>query len=235
MEISPAALRRVPVLAALSEQAWNAVLARATRTSVRRRDFIYVPGDGGAAVFVVLRGRVRVLLVSDDGHEATTELLEPGDLFGEEALTDSSARLTAAQAWEDSQLMALPVPELRTALASESRSAWALAELMAERRRAVERMLDGLAFRDVGARLARCLVDLAGRYGTQRADGHIALRLRLTHQDLATLVCTTRETITLSLERFKQEDWIDVQGRAIVLCDLEALRDRAGAHVAEAR
>src|SRR5262249_4881039 len=154
--------------------------------------------DDGAAVFVVLRGRVRVMLLSDDGHEATLELLEPGDLFGEEALTDGHGRLTAAQAWEETQLMALPVAQLRAAVAGEPGPAWGLAGLVAERRRALEELMDGLAFRDVGARLARCLLQLAQRHGAPRPGGHVALRLRLTHQDLAALVCTTRETITLT-------------------------------------
>src|SRR5207302_4733069 len=143
------------------------------------------------AVFVVLRGRVRVLLLSDSGHEATLELLEAGDLFGEEALTDGAGRFSAAQAWEETQLAAIPAPELRAALTGDARPAWALAALLAERRRAVEALLDGLAFRDVGARLADCLLRLAARHGVRRSSGHVAIRMRLTHQDLATLVCTT--------------------------------------------
>src|ERR1041385_8221828 len=104
MDTSTAALRRLPVFSALADDSWNTLVDRSWRTTARRREFIYVPGDDGAAVFVVLRGRVRVLLVSDDGHEATLELLEPGDLFGEEALTDGSGRCTAAQACEETQL-----------------------------------------------------------------------------------------------------------------------------------
>src|SRR5947209_14625966 len=157
MQTPTAALRRVPVFSALSEEAWNGLLERSWRTTARRREFIYVPGDHSAAVFVVLRGRVRVLLVSDDGHEATLELLEPGDLFGEEALTDGSGRGTAAQACEETQLAAFPVIELRAALAGEPQSAWALAALVASRRRAIEDLLDGLAFHDRGPRLDRCL------------------------------------------------------------------------------
>src|SRR5205823_6076758 len=117
MDTQTAALRRVAVFAALSDEAWTTVLGRSWRTTARRREFIYVPGDDGAAVFVVLRGRVRVLLVSDGGHEATLELLEPGDLFGEEALTDGAGRCTAAQACEETQLAAFPVADLRAALA----------------------------------------------------------------------------------------------------------------------
>src|SRR5690242_17143551 len=109
MQTQSAALRRVPVFSALSEDAWSTLLERSWRTTARRREFIYVPGDDGGAVFVVLRGRVRVLLVSDDGHEATLELLEPGDLFGEEALTGAAGRCTAAQACEETQLDAFPV------------------------------------------------------------------------------------------------------------------------------
>src|SRR5437870_3475019 len=105
--------RRTALLAALSDEARTALIERASQTSVPRRRFIYVPGDVGDSVFVVLRGRVRVLLLSEDGREATLELLEAGDVFGEEALTDGARRSTAAQAWEDTQLMAVPVVELR--------------------------------------------------------------------------------------------------------------------------
>jgi CRP/FNR family transcriptional regulator len=223
-----ATLRSAALLSALSHEGQAAVLERALPTSVARRRFIYVPGDAGDAVFVVVRGSVRVLLLSEDGREATLELLEAGDVFGEEALTDGGRRATAAQAWEDTQLMAVPVADLRAALVEEPDSLWALAALVGARRRSVEAMLDGLAFRDVGARLARCLLMLAQNTGTPRPDGNVALSPRLTHQDLSSLVCTTRETITLTLEKFKQEGWLLVQRRAIVLCDLPALRERGG-------
>src|SRR3989442_2142993 len=120
MQTQTAALRRVPVFSTLSEEAWNTLLGRSWRTTARRREFIYVPGDHGAAVFVVLRGRVRVLLLSADGHEATLELLEPGDLFGEEALTDGNGRCTAAQAWEETQLAVFPPAELKAVLPAEA-------------------------------------------------------------------------------------------------------------------
>lgn len=228
MDTLQSTLRRASLLAALSDDARSALLERASQSSIARRRFIYVPGDAGDAVFVVLRGRVRLLLLSEDGREATLQMLEAGDLFGEEALTDGARRSTAAQAWEDTLLMAVPVAEMRTALAGEPDALWALAGLVAARRHAVELLLDGLAFRDVGARLARCLLALAERMGTLRPDGHVALSARLTHQDLSTLCCTTRETVTLTLEKFRQEGWLGVQGRAIVLRDLPALRERSG-------
>jgi CRP/FNR family cyclic AMP-dependent transcriptional regulator len=233
MDTQIATLSRAALLSSLSEEARTAVLERASRTSVGRREFIYVPGDASDAVFVVLRGRVRVLLLSDDGREATLDLREVGEVFGEEALAGGAARSTAAQAWEDTQVVAVPVVDLRAALAVESEAVWALASLVAERCRSTETLLDGLAFRDVGARLARCLLQLAERLGAPRADGTIVLRARLTHQDLATLVCTTRETVTLTLEKFKQEGWIAAQGRSLVLCDLLALRERAGGSAAD--
>jgi CRP-like cAMP-binding protein len=235
MDSHSSTLRRASVLSVLPEPARTSLLERASRASVHRREFIYVPGDASDAIFVIQRGRVRLVLMSDDGREATLEVLEAGDIFGEEALAGSPRRSTGAQAWEETQLVALPAGPVRDALQAEPAALWSFAMLVIERRRAVLELLDGLAFRDVGARLARCLLQLAARVGVSRPNGEVVLRARITHQDLATLVCTTRETITLTLEKFKQEGWLVVQGRSIVLCDLVALRVRGGSVMMDPR
>ena len=87
---------------------------------------------------------------------------------------------------------------------------------------------EDLAFRDVGGRLARLLLSLAARQGMPAENRTITLNTRLTHQELANCVGTTRETLTLTIDRFKSDGWIRFEGRMIVICDPKALHARAG-------
>jgi CRP-like cAMP-binding protein len=107
-----------------------------------------------------------------------------------------------------------------------------LARLIGQRREAVEDQVEDLAFRDVGGRLARFLLHLAARQEEQAADGRTLLTTRLTHQELANCIGTTRETLTLTIDRFKTDGWIEFEGRIIAIRSLDSLRERAGVRLA---
>jgi CRP/FNR family transcriptional regulator, cyclic AMP receptor protein len=217
-----------PLFTLLSESARLDLRKAAVRQRVRRAEIIYAPGGPGDAAYLIRRGRVKVSRLSPDGREITLCLCHPGELFGEESLVLDAARACQAQALDECSLFALPCPLLLQLMREETAFAVGLARLMGQRREQAEDQVEDLAFRDVGARLARLLINLAARQGNTQADGRTVLNARLTHQELANCVGTTRETLTLTIDRFRADGWIRFEGRMIALCDAEALRARAG-------
>jgi CRP/FNR family transcriptional regulator, cyclic AMP receptor protein len=228
MDAAKAELNSHPLLLALSEAAQRSLREVAHRRRVRRSEIIYAPGQPGEAAYLIRRGRVKVSRLSSDGREITLCLCYSGDFFGEEALVCETPRACQAQALDDCTLIALPSPVLQRLMRAEAPFAVALARLMGERRERVEDQVEDLAFRDVGGRLARLLLTLAAQQGMSQADGHTLLNTRLTHQELANCVGTTRETLTLTIDRFKADGWIRLEGRMIAICQPDALHDRAG-------
>jgi len=228
MDAATAELLTHPLFTVLSDAARRELRKAAVRQRARRAEIIYAPGGPGDAAYLVRRGRVKVSRLSRDGREITLCLCHPGELFGEEALVLEANRACQAQALEECSLYALPRPLLQQLMREEALFAVGLARLMGERRERAENQVEDLAFRDVGARLARLLISLAAQQGVAMEDGRTVLRARLTHQELANCVGTTRETLTLTIDRFRADGWIRFEGRMIALCDPEALRTRAG-------
>jgi CRP/FNR family cyclic AMP-dependent transcriptional regulator len=228
MDAAMAELISHPLVLALSEAAQRSLSEVAHRRRVRRSEIIYSPGLPDDSAYLIRRGRVKISRLSSDGREITLCLCYSGDFFGEEALVSETPRACQAQALDDCTLYALPSVLLQRLMREEAPFAVALACLMGERREQVEDQVEDLAFRDVGGRLARLLISLAAKQGMSQPDGHTLLNTRLTHQELANCVGTTRETLTLTIDRFKADGWIRLEGRMIAICEPDALRARAG-------
>jgi CRP/FNR family cyclic AMP-dependent transcriptional regulator len=227
MDAAAAELIAHPLFSPLSVTAQRDILQAAVRRRARRQEIVYSPGDGDGATYWVRRGCIKVSRLSPDGREITLCLCHPGELFGEEVAVATGPRSCQAQALEESSLFLLPSPLIQRLMREEAAFAVALAHLVGLRRQLAEDQVENLAFRDVGGRLALLLLSLADRPGTVVTDGRTLISTRLTHQELANCVGTTRETLTLTIDRFKADGWIRLEGRMIAICEPDALRARA--------
>jgi CRP/FNR family cyclic AMP-dependent transcriptional regulator len=227
MDAAAAELISHPLFSVLSAPAQRDLQEAASRRRVRRLEVIYAPGAPADAAYWVRRGRIKISRLSSDGREITLGFCHSGDLFGEEALVTGAARSCQAQALDDATLLTLPAALFQRSLQEEAAFAFSLARLISTRRELAEEQIENLAFRDVGGRLALLLLSLAAQQGRRLPDGGTLLDTRLTHQELANCVGTTRETLTLTIDRFKTDGWIRLEGRMIAICEPEALRARA--------
>jgi CRP/FNR family transcriptional regulator, cyclic AMP receptor protein len=228
MDAAAAELISHPLFSVLSAPAQRDLLEAASRRRARRQEVIYGAGTPADAAYWVRRGCVKVSRLSSDGREITLGLFHAGELFGEEALVPGVPRLCQAQALDDTTLLVLPAALFQRSLQNEAAFAFGLARLISLRRELAEDQVENLAFRDVGGRLALLLLSLAAQQGRPLPDGATLLDTRLTHQELANCVGTTRETLTLTIDRFKADGWIRLQGRMIAIYEPESLRARAG-------
>jgi CRP-like cAMP-binding protein len=98
-----------------------------------------------------------------------------------------------------------------------------LTRILATRRRELENKLETLVFRDVTSKLAELLLNLAQEYGVEDSRGTM-VALKITHQELANLIGSTRETVSLTLSQFKRKNLICTEGRKVIISDAESLR-----------
>ena len=200
---------------------------RAHLRSYRRRELIFTPGDVSHCLYLVGRGRVKLSRLSPDGREVVIHLVDPGEPFGEEALLDEPVRTFTAQSLDASRLLEIPATPLKQSLAANVGFSNALLRLMSHRRLVLASQVEDLAFKDVGARLAGCLLSLAEHHGTPAGEGQVIISLPLTHQELGYLIGSTRETVSLMLEQFRKAGWVAAKGRTLILLDRPALQQRA--------
>ena len=216
-------LKKLPLLADLGPEVLQRLAERVQLTEVRRRRVVYLPGDPGNALYFVNGGRVKISKVTRDGKELTLAYRGPGDLFGELVLIDGGPREEMAEAMENALITEIELGEFQRLLQHEGALAYRLVRIIAERRRDVENKIEALVFKDVNAKLADLLLRLAAEYGVDDERG-LLVALKITHQEMANLIGSTRETVSLTLSLFKRRGLVETDGRKVVILDREGLK-----------
>jgi len=210
-------LRNVAIFAHLDDAAL-AGLAR----FVEVREFpagavIVGQDDPGEALYVLARGRVKVVLYGESGREIILSLFrEPGDFFGEMSLLDDQPRSATVIALERSTLLTLSRASFRTHLEGQPRTALEVLAELSRRLRRADEVIGNLALLDVYGRVARWLRELAESDGEEGAEG-VVIRQRPTHQEIAGLIGTSRETVSRALSELARRGHIAVSGKRILL------------------
>ncbi len=177
--------------------------------------------DPGDSLFVVRDGRVKVVLIGEDGREVILGVLGVGEYFGELSLIDDRPRSAHVIAMEDSNLLVLRREDFRKRVESSPSVAWSLLTELSRRLRRADDKIGGLVLLDVPGRIARLLLDLAEESGTN------AIEKTLTHQTIAQMIGASRETVSRAMKDFQDAGWITVERRRIALADRAALEQRA--------
>lgn len=181
-----------------------------------RKAQIFDQGDPTRLVYLIKRGKVRILRRTLDGKEVTVAVLGAGDLFGEETLFASGERTTVAIALEESLICTAKAEDLFGLLARNAQIALNVAKILNDRVIEMSATVEDLAYARIPDRLMNLFVRLAGEHGTPAPEG-VVLDLHLTHADIASLIGSTRETVSLELANLVRAGRIKVEGRTIVV------------------
>jgi CRP-like cAMP-binding protein len=215
-------LRKIPLLEGLSTDQYRDLVGLVEVREVQRRHIVYLPGDAGAHVFFIQGGRIKCSKVSRDGKELTLTYVAAGEFFGELCVLEGQPREEMAEAMKNSVITVLPRESIRALLEAEPHIAFRFIKVIGDRRRSMETKIEHMVFRDVHAKLAALLLELGREYGQDTEDG-LQLDVKITHQEMANLIGSTRETISLTLAAFKRKELIQLNGRTVVLTDQEGL------------
>jgi CRP-like cAMP-binding protein len=216
-------LKKIPLLQDLPAEAMTRLAEAVEINEVRRRQVVYLPGDPGRSVYLVNGGRVKISKVTRDGKELTLAYRGPGELFGELAMIDGGPREEMAEAMENALLTELNRGDFERLVQAHPQLGHRLSRLLLQRRRDVENKIENLVFKDVNAKLGELLLRLALDYGVDHERGTL-VALKITHQEMANLIGSTRETVSLTLSQFKRRGLIRTEGRKVIIADHEGLR-----------
>ncbi|MGH9901604.1 MAG: Crp/Fnr family transcriptional regulator, partial [Pyrinomonadaceae bacterium] len=192
-------IRQTEIGARLDEAALTRLAACSTAVDYRRRRFVYRDGDTADALYVIARGRVKLCTVEEStGREAVIDILGAGSLFGESALYASGAREKCAVAYENARLLRIPVGDFQEGMAAHRELYDYTFRLVGQRLARAERRVADFALDAIPARLDKLLVELSERYGRHERDG-VLIDLALPHREIASIVGSTRESVTVRL------------------------------------
>jgi CRP-like cAMP-binding protein len=221
-------LKRCDLFQRLTGEQLREVELRARARKFPRGAPIYLPADEADGVLLLTAGRAKICGVSADGKQSILAFIEPGELFGELAIFQGGRREEYAEAAETSTVLLIPADEMRRLVERHSDVAMGVTKLIGLRRRRIERRLKYLLFRSNRERLVHLLLELAEQYGRRTAEG-VLLTIKLSHQDLANVIGSTRETVTVTLGELQAEGHLSVGRRKIVLRDLDRLAQSVNA------
>jgi len=219
-------LRRAPLFASLDDEAFAALTKEITEVDLSRGATLFHEGDPGDQLYFIVSGKIKLGRTASDGRENLVAVMGPGEIFGETALFDPSPRSTSATAVSETRLAGLKHENLRKVIQHSPEVSAQLLQALARRLRRTNENLADLVFSDVPGRVAKALLDLADRFGRPATDG-ILVAHELTQEELAQLVGASRETVNKALAEFVQRGWIRLEARAVVILDLQRLKQRS--------
>ena len=214
-------LATVPLFSGLPPEELQQFAAITREKTYPKSSVILFEDDPGDSLFVIRDGRVKVVLVGEDGREVILGVLGVGEHFGELSLIDDQPRSAHVIAMEDSSLLVLRRDDFRRRVETSPTVAWTLLSELSRRLRRADGKIGGLVLLDVPGRIARLLLDMAEEGGSE------TIEKPLTHQTIAQMIGASRETVSRAMREFQDQGWIGVERRKIRVADREGLKRRA--------
>jgi len=213
----PGLLRSVSIFAELDDAAAAGLERAARRRSYAEGEVIVSEAERGDALYVLARGKVKVVLYGESGREVILSIFkEAGDFFGEMSLLDDEPRSATVTAMEPSTLVVLSRADFQTHLVRHPRVAVQVMTELSRRLRRADAVIGDLALLGVLGRLAAWLRDLALAEGEPTAEGRV-LRQRPTQAEIAAMIGTSRETVSRALSELARRGDVVLTGKRLLV------------------
>ena len=216
-------LQNCDLLSQLNPQDIQRLETTSKTRKFKRGEPIYLPSEAADGVLVVVQGRVKLCHVTPEGKQSILNFIDAGEVFGELSLVGSLRRDEFAEAAEATTLVVIPKSEMVNLMVRYHNLQVGVTRLIGLRRQRVERRLRNLLFRSNRERVVHLLIEMSEKYGRQTENG-LELNIKLSHQEIASLIGSTRETVTVMLGQLQSEGKIKIARRRITILDLGKLR-----------
>lgn len=216
-------LRQIPLFKLLSSAEEEQLAGMMEPVSKGRYSIIFKPGDKSDRLFFLAKGVVKISTHSADGREVIKALLHPNAIFGERGLVGETERQDFAQALkEEVQLYTIRVEDFQALMRRNFDLCNKVMQLFGNQLIQTENRLESLLFKDARTRIIEFIKEAIAGQGRQ-VGFEMLLKHSLTHQDIANITCTSRQTVTLVLNELKKSDLIHFNRGKILVRDLARL------------
>lgn len=211
-------LERIPLFQDLTKQELLKIEKIIDQATYQKKEFIFLEEEVGDAFYIILSGLVKVFKTDSNGRERTLSLLDNKDFFGEMALLDDNLRSASVKAIKESKVLVIEKSKFRRLVADYPDISLKIIAILSQRLRKANNQIKDLTFKDVRQRLRAKLQELACNHGVTREEGTLITE-KITHQELADLVGTTRATVTKILNEMVAEDKLLIKDRYLIFKD----------------
>ncbi len=205
-------LRSIPLFSCLDEDALDKVGAMAVRKQLPKNTVIFSKGDASDSLYVVCSGRVKAVIHDEMGKEIVLSVIGTGECFGEMAALDGVPRSATIVTKEPTEILVLHRNDFKRILSANPDMVFSLLEVLLDRLRRADEKIEGLAFWSVYGRIANLLMEFAQPVGSKWV-----VRERMTHQEIADMVGSSRERVSKILKEISDAGYITLERKQITI------------------
>jgi len=220
--LNPQILKSVPLFSLFSDTQLAQVLSCVQHRSYPRNAFILRAGEETDALYIVLSGRVKVLIPDEEGHEVILSIIGPQEYFGEMGLLDDLSRSASVETLESCEMLRLSKAGFTNILKDNFELAMLIIRGLVKRLREADRKIESLALIDVYGRVARLLIDMA-----QNMDGKWVVEHAPAKQEIARMIGASREMVSRVVKDLQGKGLIRAEKRRIYVLDKTSMQRRA--------
>ncbi len=177
---------------------------------------VFHADDVGSMLYIIVQGAVKIFIPASDGREVVLTILRSGEVFGEMSLLDDERRSASATTLEDTEMVSLSRQDFQNVLEQHPDAARAILRVLVKRLRQTNQSIQEAYLLDVPGRLARRLLSLAKEHGVP-ADGGVEIGLRISQQDLASMIGASRVAVNKQLQAWRQKGLVDVRRQRVTI------------------
>jgi CRP/FNR family transcriptional regulator, cyclic AMP receptor protein len=218
-------LKQVTIFSSLNDDEIRDLTTVAKTRRFRAGEVIFHRDDPGQVLYIIKEGKVKICLISTDGQELSLVVFGKGEYFGEFALLDGLPRSADAVALENVVCYTVQRNDFHNAIMKNPRIAIEVMEVLVKRLRSTDQQVEDLIFLDVYGRVAKKLLELSETYGTKVENG-MRIDVRLTQQELASMVGASRESVNKVMGHFMDKGVISTDKHRITIHSLNDLQQR---------
>jgi CRP/FNR family cyclic AMP-dependent transcriptional regulator len=198
------------------------IILLCSRKRVTARQVVFHQGEPGREMYIVVSGKLKVSVTSEEGKELSFFILDKNDIFGELALLDGERRSATVTAIGSCELLVLHHSDFQCLLKENATIGLKMLSILAGRVRATTALYESSVFVEIPGRLAARLLELADEHGKEVEGGRL-IDLKLSQYELGTLINASRESVNKQLKAWEGQAIIELRQGKILLADTEVL------------
>jgi len=216
-------LRQVPLFRDLSDEELTGLERIMIQRTYRKKAIVFSEGSEKKAVYFIQSGLIKTYKTDENGHQQIVSFLKRGDMFPHTGLFHADSYPATAETIVPTMLLAMPIKPFEALLSSAPGVAVKILRVMSQKILELQEKLQELTGQDVQNRGQLFLLKLAENNGKMK-EGKLTIEIPMTHQDIASAIGTTRETVNRMLNQLRKAGIVDTDRFGFVIHDMEALR-----------
>ena len=216
-------LKNIDAFSSLSDEEVRMIDQYAIMREIKKGETLYLQGSSDKSVYILKKGVVKITRLTPQGNEIILDIFKEGSIFGEIASAEPEERNESAEMVEDGLICIIKQEDFEQLIKMVPKLSIQISKIIGFRKCKVENKLIDLLFSTVEQRIAKTLLNLLDDFGAPHGDGYL-LKIKLTHKDYAALIASTRETVTATINKLKNEGLIDFKGKYVVIKSLDGIR-----------